>query len=150
VSCFSTQTFSSPAQMWLQATPQPPRLNRAERQALFEKCLTCRTDDSYPAGWFTAEMTRESVKGWMLWSLFSCDVGDMDESWTEEMDGYLQAIENTLGRRLECGGQPTGSMRLNFDPVVMVHRPFIWYMVRPSCNGYRDIISVSAYRLSLV
>jgi hypothetical protein len=134
------------------ATRHPPPLTRVERQALFEKCTSCTTDDSYPAGWFTSDITRENATEWILWALFSCDLEHAKEEWAEEIDIYIQGIEKILGRELESSQQKTGSMRLTFDPVVMVHRPLIWYNVSVFYSTRQCIVrqSISAiHRLFL-
>lgn len=54
----------------------------------------------------------------------------MDEAWEDEINGYVDTIENLLGRKLEHGyDERAKSMRLAFDPVFMIHRPLIWYIV---------------------
>lgn len=71
---------------------------------------------------------------WLLWALFSANTNDGLEEWEEELDSYVKTIETMIGRKLESGRNPkVKSMRLTFDPVEMLHRPLIWYMVRSLC-----------------
>lgn len=100
----------------------------SEQDSLLEHHVS---DSGYPAGWFLSpEIKKENVRDWILWAMFSVNSGEALEEWTEEIDGYIQSVEKTLGRRLEDGRNPkANSMRLTFDPVLMTHRPLIWYFV---------------------
>jgi hypothetical protein len=67
----------------------------------------------------------------MLWAIFSSDVDTMQEEWVEEVDGYLNRIEDTRGVSLDPGHNINAkSMRPTLDPVPMLHRPLVWYLVR--------------------
>jgi hypothetical protein len=75
-------------------------------------------------------MQRENVVDWVLWALFASKREDALDEWREELDEYISSIEGILDRKLENGrNEDVKSMRVTFDPVRMLHRPLIWYMV---------------------
>ncbi|KAH7921054.1 hypothetical protein BV22DRAFT_756505 [Leucogyrophana mollusca] len=121
-----------PRHRYLQkAAVHPPILSREERRALFEKCANYLTSADYPSGWFfSLKFKRQNLAEWLLWALFSTTPDHCLHEWEEELAGYITAVENVLGRGLEPGHSAEARcMRLTFDPVVMLHRPFIWYMI---------------------
>jgi hypothetical protein len=66
----------------------------------------------------------------VLWAIFSSDREHASLEWQEEIDSYVTSIEKLLGRKLEPGRNgDVKSMRLTLDPVVMLHRPLVWYGV---------------------
>lgn len=85
-------------------------------------------------GWFfnspAASIKRDNMKEWLLWALFSTNRDGQKEEWTEELEGYLTRLEEYMGRKLERGWNSGAKcMKLTLDPVVMVHRPLVWYTV---------------------
>jgi hypothetical protein len=116
-----------------QAAEHPPPLDRTQRQALFEKCLNGAVGDRYPHGWFLGtDVNRDDVMGWLYWAIFSCDRANAAPEWQVEAEEYLVAIERRFGREFKDGRNGPGttkSMRLTLDPVVMIHRPLLWYAV---------------------
>lgn len=48
----------------------------------------------------------------------------------KELDKYVDGVQTLLGRTLQPGRGPAKSLRLTVDEVKMLHRPFLWYMVR--------------------
>lgn len=74
---------------------------------------------------------RDNAADWILWALFSTHQGEYTEEWEEEINEYLDMFAERLGRPLAQGRDAKiQCMRLTLDPVVMCHRPFLWYMVR--------------------
>ena len=66
------------------------------------------------------------------------------EEWEEEIVEYLAVVENVIGRTLPDGyNKDTPSMRLTLDPVPMIHRPLLWYMVGWPCNMHTSCIVTS-------
>lgn len=58
------------------------------------------------------------------------------EEWEDEMVEYMTTVDNVLGRALPDGyNEDTPCMRLTLDPVPMVHRPLLWYLV----GGVSDV-----------
>ncbi len=77
---------------------------------------------------------------WLLWALFSTSREETDvHEYEEEMNGYIEALEMIAGEKFQDGHsrkEGVRSMRINQDPVVMVHRPLVWYFV---CVPYSPI-----------
>ena len=52
------------------------------------------------------------------------------EEWEDETVEYLAAVEKALGQALPDGyNKDAPCMRLTLDPVPMLHRPLLWYLV---------------------
>lgn len=77
---------------------------------------------------------------WLLWALFSTSreqTADIHEH-EEELNGYIEALETLAGEKFQdVHSQTEGvrSMRINQDPVAMLHRPLAWYFVRVLHNS---------------
>ncbi|KAI9511086.1 hypothetical protein F5148DRAFT_1274424 [Russula earlei] len=111
----------------------PPRMSRAEREALFHKCAESMTAESI-SGWFIrspgGQLWRDNVVDWLLWALFSSRTHDTLREWQDELDYYIAVMGEYVGYPLRPGANPEMQcLRLTMDPVPMVHRPFIWYML---------------------
>lgn len=111
----------------------PPRMSRAERDALFHNCANSMTPESI-TNWFIRapglRVLRDNVADWLLWALFSARSNEVLEEWEEELDYYISVMGNYVGYPIDRGSIPEMQcFRLTFDPVYMVHRPFIWYMI---------------------
>ncbi|KAH9484586.1 hypothetical protein JR316_0004068 [Psilocybe cubensis] len=174
-----------PRRRKLQEPPihRPPYLTQAQRQRIFEKCLEAdqvhRTlgythGRPYPTGWFLpAESipTRKDAIDWLLWALFSTSRGtgtvDLEEEGVkQELNGYIERIEQAMGTRLDDDhfdeneghedrtprvDEETGrseserskdtvrSMRITLDPVQMLHRPLLWYFIVCLVDTYATI-----------
>ncbi|KZP03120.1 hypothetical protein FIBSPDRAFT_905261, partial [Athelia psychrophila] len=129
----------------------PPPIDYAARQALFNRCKAHLVGHAYPTGWFTRpDFTRADLVHWTLWALFSSEAAEPE--WAEEIDGYVAGIETLLGRELERGGgggdgalaREAGSMRLTFDPVQTLHRPFVWYMIVGGVDAFSSLSLLAA------
>jgi hypothetical protein len=87
---------------------------------------------------------------WILWALFSTE--SYVPEWEDEINRYLVEIEQVLGHQLDNGySNKPKAMRLTFDPVVILHRPLVWYIVS-SGNSLTPCIYTNIYsiRLSVV
>jgi hypothetical protein len=122
-----------------QDTKHPPRMSRVEREALFHKCANTMTSESI-SSWFLRapghRIYRDNVIDWLLWALFSARTTEILEEWEQELDYYITVMGEYVGYPLRPGGESEiQCLRLTLDPVHMVHRPFVWYMVRyPTCK----------------
>ena len=111
-------------------------MSRAEREALFNKCAQSMTSESI-TGWFIRSpglrIWRDNVIDWLLWALFSAR--NTNPEWEDELEYYTTVMGEYVGYPLMPGNSPEiQCLRLTMDSVPMVHRPFIWYMVRfPFC-----------------
>ena len=116
-----------------QDAKHPPRLSRAQRDALFHKCANSMTSESI-TGWFLRspgrQIWRNNVVDWLLWALFSDSNTNTHPEWEDELDYYISVMGEHVGYPLRPGSNPEMQcLRLTMDPVHMVHRPFAWYMV---------------------
>lgn len=115
----------------------PPLVGREERQKLFSQCFATIKTPEAVAGWFfdapLQSLKRENVIDWILWAIFGSDREhrkEVVESWTDEIDDYISRFESIVGHKFAEGRNPEiKSMRVTLDPVIMIYRPFIWYMV---------------------
>ncbi|KAG7444645.1 uncharacterized protein BT62DRAFT_951638 [Guyanagaster necrorhizus] len=117
------------------ATYAPQLLTKEERKALFTRCFRTVFDISQ---WFLCSdilsIKRENVIDWLLWGFFSHDGKNADEmeQWRSEIDDFISALEvkALAGANFEEGrNKSINCMRLTFDPVVVLHRPLIWYTI---------------------
>ena len=102
------------------------------RQELFALCNASIPDaEAYLQKWFLGapveEIKRENVKEFMLWAFFnrSGPPGNDDE----ELEGYVDATEKLLGRRIVAGWGKAKCLRLTLDRVDLLHRSLTWYFV---------------------
>lgn len=113
-------------------------LTRSEREALFSRCFTSTQNADYATGWFLhatpSTLYRGNVIEWILWALYNSHGAQPGQKeWDEELDSYIKLIEKLLGRKLEDGyNEAITCLKVTMDPVVGIHRPFVWYMVRAS------------------
>ncbi len=100
--------------------------------------------------WFgkgASAVRRENAVDWLLWALFSCSADSSLEEWQEELDYYVGEVSKFLGHPLDNGkNHKLKVMRLTLDPVIAIHRPFIWYMVRVSSWILRELRLMRATR----
>jgi hypothetical protein len=109
--------------------------SRPERKALFDKCYRYIPDpDKYLDRWFLGapqeEIKHENVKEFIQWAFFNRG-GEAGED-NEELEEYVAAYEELVGRKFEPGRGKAESLRLTLDPIDMLHRSLAWYMV---CSG---------------
>ncbi len=113
----------------------PPTPSRQEREELFALCNENITDcEAYLQKWFLGadpkEIKRENVKEFMLWAFFNRGGAPGDDN--EELEQYIKATEQLLGRPIEEGRGKAECLRLTLDRVDMLHRSLIWYFVSES------------------
>ncbi|KAF8259394.1 Alpha/Beta hydrolase protein [Lactarius quietus] len=111
----------------------PPRMSRAERDALFYKCANSMTPESI-TNWFLRapgqRVLRDNVADWLLWALFSARSTEDLREWEEELDSYISVMGDYVGYPIGRGSNlDMQCLRPTMDPVHTVHRPFIWYMI---------------------
>ncbi|KAK0269072.1 hypothetical protein LTS00_017388 [Friedmanniomyces endolithicus] len=130
----------------LQAQAQhPPPPSKGDRQALFKRCAeTVNDPEHYLRLWFlgapTANIKRLSVKEFYLWSFFN--KGGPPGEDNSELDQYVTATEDMLGREIEPGRGEAECLRLTIDRVHTMHRPLIWYLI----VGFVDTITFCRLR----
>ncbi|KAG8213576.1 hypothetical protein J3R82DRAFT_10243 [Butyriboletus roseoflavus] len=121
-----------PRRYHLQKAANHPGLSREERQALLHRCCECLGSADYPSGWFfqSRAFQKKNVLEWLLWALFSTSMNANWEEWEDEIGEYVATVEKVLGQALPDGyNKDTPCMRLTLDPVPMLHRPLLWYLI---------------------
>jgi pimeloyl-ACP methyl ester carboxylesterase len=118
----------------------PPASSREKRQKLFQHCQeTIEKPESYLRKWFLGspleDIKKDNLKEFYLWAFFNRggDPGQDDE----ELEHYIAATEEWLGRRFEDGRGNAVCLRLTLDEVKMLHRSLLWYW----CVGFVDCLS---------
>lgn len=72
-------------------------------------------------------MAREDVKDFLSWRLWNrVERSSEDE---DEIEEYLAYTEDVLDWKFPPGKSGVKSMMVTFEPVRMMHRPILWYMV---------------------
>lgn len=117
----------------------PPALSSKERKALFERSFgSVASTETYLRWWFLDadpnDIRRDNVREFLLWAFFERPDGegleDEDgETIEEELEHYLNLLEQRLGRKLEGGRGNVKSLRLTIDGITTTYRSFLWYMV---------------------
>lgn len=126
---------------FFQPALHPPLVPRPERKALFARCIESishtadpRLDDFF-SYWFNADpskLTREDIRTWILWAVFSAEY--CDKEWRDEVEEYVGMVEKRTGRVFEESedghyAHVHTPMRPTFDRVRACHRPLVWYLV---------------------
>ena len=111
---------------------QPPISPPEERRRVFDKCAEHTTDaEKYLSKWFgeapIVSIRRENVKEFFCWAFFNRAVWGPEEE--QELDEYTDRYEVLLGRKLASGRGPVVPLRLTIDPIKILHRPLLWYLV---------------------
>ncbi|TFY73401.1 hypothetical protein EWM64_g10612, partial [Hericium alpestre] len=124
-----------PRRLRLQKAAEHPPMSQEERKELFDKCAVSMTAAS-TLHWFpskersTSRVRRDNAVAWLLWALFATDINEAAEEWEEELENYLGIMTKFLGYPLDKGHNPDlQCMRLTLDPVIIIHRPLVWYMI---------------------
>ncbi|KAI9065071.1 hypothetical protein FKP32DRAFT_1610897 [Trametes sanguinea] len=122
------------AAFYLLAASHPPLPSREEREALFKKCFDRVSDSEKAYGWFFSAppdgIKRENIVEWLLWAIFGTHREGLKEEWAEELQMYVQKMEDLMGRKIEEGwDQTVRCMKVTLDPVDMIHRPLLWYFI---------------------
>lgn len=116
----------------------PPLPSRKEREELVQRCTKAIDDpEAYLRKWFrdapSEEIKRDNVKEFLTWAFFNQDgVAEAEAIGVEEgeLDWCVAQTEDSLGRKFEEGRGKARPLRVTVDPVLLQHRPLIWYMVR--------------------
>ncbi|KAF1948569.1 hypothetical protein CC80DRAFT_529937 [Byssothecium circinans] len=110
----------------------PPPPTPEARKEIFYKSLSV-TDDielclkKWMGGSSLEDLRRENLKEWLLWALFDRDgPPGADDA---ELEGYVEAVEEALGREIQPGLGPVESVRLNFQPFIITHRALTFYLI---------------------
>ncbi|KAG5802599.1 hypothetical protein H9Q71_012826 [Fusarium xylarioides] len=105
---------------------------RADRQKLFQQCHDNIPDaGQYLRRWFRDapehEIKRENVKDFFRWAFLNME--DCDSTYDDELEEYIEKLEELLGRKLEPGRGDAKCLRMTLDKVEMLHRSLTWYLL---------------------
>lgn len=105
-------------------------MTRPERKALIEKSLDLVPDARlFLRKWFSNahldEIYRDDVKDWLVWVLWG--TGSFDGCDPDELNEYVDEVENRANLTLSKGRAGAKPIRLNLDPVQMIHRSLLFY-----------------------
>ncbi|KAF5974756.1 hypothetical protein FBULB1_7627 [Fusarium bulbicola] len=108
---------------------------RADRQRLFQQCHDNILDAGhYLRRWFRDapehEIKRENVKDFFRWGFLNME--DCDSTYDDELEEYIEELEDLLGRKLEPGRGDAKCLRMTLDKVEMLHRSLTWYLLLPN------------------
>lgn len=112
----------------------PPAPTRKDRKELFDLCNHNIPDiEAYLNKWFLGapldEIKRENLKEFFLWAFWNRDGPPGTDD--EELEEYVIATENLLGREIKNGRGSAVCLRLTIDRASMSYRSIVWYLVSP-------------------
>lgn len=115
------------------AARHPPAPSREQRKELFALCNANITDPrAYLRKWFLGApletIKRENLKEFFLWAFFNRSGPPAEDN--DELEEYVEATEQLLGRKIEAGRGSAVCLRLTLDQVSTLHRSLVWYFVR--------------------
>lgn len=131
----------------------PPPPSKAEREVLFQRIRKNITEpNSYISKWFMnariEDIKWENLKQFFSWSLMNRRYGlspksdtyeSIDNDQDQELNGYLELLEQDFGRWFDRGLGKAKCLRGTFDEVLMQHRPLLWYGVSRPLKSLREI-----------
>ncbi|KAI8629754.1 hypothetical protein F5Y19DRAFT_75490 [Xylariaceae sp. FL1651] len=117
-----------------QEAKHPPLRLRAERRALFMRCLdNVPNITKYLQTWFLgadeSDIRRENVRDFISWAFLDKWPGNETAAENEELDEYIAEIERRTGRQLKQGRGKAKSLRLTLDAVDVRYRSVVWYCI---------------------
>lgn len=126
------------------AAAHPPQRSKEERRKLFD-CVKAEVSEPerYIRGWFKGaeieDIGIQDVKEWLAWAFF--DRGWVEGKDEDEIQEYAFEIEEMLRKRFGSGSGTAKPLRLTIDPVNMLHRSLLWYLV--CCLNTNDPIHLA-------
>ncbi|KAF2184754.1 hypothetical protein K469DRAFT_578182 [Zopfia rhizophila CBS 207.26] len=128
----------------------PPQLSRDHRRELFQRSLLITTDiELFARKWMCGahmdDIRRENIKEWLLWALFNREGPPGDDN--EELEEYMDEIEEKMGWEIKPGKGPAQSVRLNFDRIKVTHRSLLYYAFLGTTDFITSmILMISGFR----
>lgn len=112
------------AQFVVQAAAiHPPLRTRDERMRLFNK-VRAEVHDFGPfiRGWFSGgsleDIGLDEMRKWLDWAFWEGRAGEGKEKGDdEEIEGYIQRIEQLVGKSFQAGAGKARALRLTLDPI---------------------------------
>lgn len=121
---------------WLLNSPASPStlLETPEaRERLFLKSWDASPDPrEYLTGWFKGvtveDLRSEDIKDFISWRLWNTLQRSPEHE--VELERYVDLVEDILQIKFPPGKSGKTSMAVTFEPLRIVHRPLLWYLVR--------------------
>lgn len=137
--------FFLPYRWYLQRpTDHPPPRPKEERRKLMD-CIKAEVSDPehYIRGWFKGadieDIGRQDLKKWITWAFFDRDLEEGRDD--EEIEEYTLEIESKIRKDLSPGNGTAKPLRLTIDPVDMLHRSLLWYLVSVSNLSSQSVVT---------
>lgn len=120
---------------WWLNRPAPEHnlpFSSAERKILFIRTWESTPNPrSYLSLWFKGipveDLCREDIKDWISWRMWNeIERSPVNE---EDLEEYLAYMEGILKWKFPSGRSTHASMAVTFEPLRIVHRPLLWYVV---------------------
>ncbi|KAF2443170.1 hypothetical protein P171DRAFT_522791 [Karstenula rhodostoma CBS 690.94] len=129
--------------LWKQKALFPPPLNRKQRQDLWVRSLAVTPDiELYVKKWMCGasleDLRRENLKEWLLWALFDRQGPPGDDD--DELEEYVEAVEEMLGKNIRPGWGPGTCLRPNFRKFSVSHRSLTYYMLVGTIDFWTSMI----------
>ena len=114
---------------------------RNQRRVLFVRAWDSTYDvRRYLSEWFYGApieaLRRDDIRDFITWRLWSKRTPSPEDE--EELEEYVKYMESVLDWHFPPGRSGMNSMMVTFEPLRMLHRPLIWYLV--SRNQYLEAI----------
>lgn len=128
--------------------PAPP--TREVRKALFKRCFdNVESPEAYLRGWFLGteleDIRRDNVREFLLWAFFEREDDESaaeDAAVAEDVEQFIQDIENKIGRPFDEGRSPVESLRLTLDGIETKYRSLLWYMIVCLVDQFTHLVFV--------
>lgn len=120
------------------AATHPALRSRKERRKLVNLVKAEVSEpERFIRGWFKGaridDIGLQNVKEWLTWAFLDRDwVDGKDE---DEIEEYALEIEDMLGKDFRAERGAAEPLRLTIDPVNMLHRSLLWYLVSCWCTN---------------
>lgn len=120
---------------WWLNRPAPKHtltFSSAERKALFIRTWESTPNPrNYLSLWFKGapieDLSSDDVKDWISWRMWN-EIKRSPEN-EEELEEYLAHLEGVLKWKFPDGRSTHTSMAVTFEPLPIIHRPLVWYIV---------------------
>ncbi|KAH8652085.1 hypothetical protein BX600DRAFT_88130 [Xylariales sp. PMI_506] len=119
------------------------QVTRPQRKALFEMLLSQVPDtELFLTKWFNdakiEDIHRSDLRDWLFWALWGSDSHVPHDP--EEVDEYIDQVEERAGFKLRPGRGGAKPIRLNIDPVRMIHRSLLFYSLIATLDTFTAVM----------
>ncbi|KAL3466527.1 hypothetical protein BJX64DRAFT_250229 [Aspergillus heterothallicus] len=120
-----------PRRRLLQKDVVHPNTDRKSRQELVRRSVETIPDAErfislWNRGTHPSRIHRENFKDWLCWAYFNKRTWNDNEE--DELNEYVREFEKLLGYKLLEGRGSSKPLRVSLDPVIIYHRPLLYYI----------------------